>query len=146
MYYKSKRQKVGGRIYNSEVYLTRDGNNAIQNIERSVRARELISASQIYRIEIYLSSGVRSRLVTTKDETQRIAEKYQLEKLPGTGNPKYKGDPQIIYDELRKDFTNIDWDTRFPNHDGKGYKRLVYALLYGENECTIIKKEEQNEI
>ena len=125
--------------------MTRNGNNIIMNMERGTRARGLISASQIYRIELYLTSGVRSRLVTTKEETQRIAEKYQLEKLPGNGNPKYKGDPQIIYDELRKDFTNIDWDTRFPNHDGKGYKRLVYALLYGENKCTIIKKENTNE-
>lgn len=143
MYYKSKRQKVGGRIYNSEVYMTRDGNNVINGIERGTRARELISASQIYRIEIYLTNGIRSKALTTKEETQRIAEKYQLEKLPGTGNPKYKGDPQIIYNELRKDFTNIDWDNRFPNHDGKGYKRLVYALLYGENKCTIIKKEDK---
>lgn len=143
MYYKSKRQKVGGRIYNSEVYMTRDGNNVINGIERSTRAREFISASQIYRIEIYLTNGIRSRALTTKDETQRIAEKYQLEKLPGTGNPKYKGDPQIIYNELRKDFTNIDWDNRFPNHDGKGYKRLIYALLYGESKCTIIKKEDK---
>ena len=126
--------------------MTRDGNNVIQSIEHSVRARELISASQIYRIEMYLTNGIRSKALTTKEETRRIAEKYQLEKLPGTGNPRYKGNPQIIYDELRKDFTNIDWDARFPNHDGKGYKRLVYALLYGESKCTIIKKEKQNEI
>lgn len=125
--------------------MTREGNNVIKSIENSFRARGLISASQIYRIEIYLSSGIKNRFVITKEETQRIVEKYKLEKLPCTGNPKYKGDPQIIYDELRRTFTNIDWDSRFPNHDGKGYKRLVYALLYGEDRCTIIKKEEQNE-
>lgn len=123
--------------------MNKNGNNIINGIERSNREREFISASQIYRIEIYLTNGIRSKALTTKEETQRIAEKYQLEKLPVTGNPKYKGDPQIIYNELRKDFTNIDWDNRFPNHDGKGYKRLVYALLYGESKCTIIKKEDK---
>ena len=126
--------------------MTRDGNNVIKNIEYANRIKELISASQIYRIEIYLATGIRSRDVTSKEETKRIADKYKLEKLEiGSRKVRYKGDPQIIYDELRKGFTDIDWDTRFPNHDGKGYKRLVYALLYGESKCTIIKQEKGKE-
>lgn len=143
MYYTSKKHKSGGRIYNSELYMTKEGKLSIYNMERGVKMREFTSASQIYRMEIYLSSGIRSKAVTTKEETKRIAEKYRLEKHPCEGNPKYKGDIQFIYDELRRTFTNVDWDSRFPNHDGKGYKRLVYALLYGENRCTVIKKEDK---
>lgn len=123
--------------------MNKNGNNIINGIERSNREREFISASQIYRIEIYLTNGIRSRAITSKDETKRIVEKYKLENHSNKGSPKYKGDPQIIYNELRKDFTNIDWDNRFPNHDGKGYKRLIYALLYGESKCTVIKKEDE---
>ncbi len=144
MLYSTKKTKIGSRIYNSEVYMNNRGNNIIKNIEYANRIKELISASQIYRLEIYLSTGIRSRIVTSKEETKRIADKYKLEKTSsGSSNTKYKGDPQIIYNELRKDFTDIDWDTRFPNHDGKGYKRLVYALLYGESKCTIIKNEDK---
>ena len=126
--------------------MSKNGNNIIMDMERGTRARELISASQIFRIELYLTSGIRSRHITTKKETQRIVDKYQLEKHPSEGNPKYTGDPQVIYNELRKEFTDIDWDNRFPNHDGKGYKRLVYALLYGESNCKVIKKENNEAI
>ena len=134
-YFKSSRFSSNGRTYESEVSITKDGREMINREEDSIRTRARMSASQVYRIELYVSGRGRSQYsIPNRAEAERIINTFQLEKCGSI----YKGDEAFIYARLKETYPDFAWDT-YHNRDGKGYRRLVYAVTYGDTPCTIIQ-------
>lgn len=135
MYYKSYTFKSRGRIYQSETDFSRNGSEKIRSMEESVYERVKMSGAQIFRIKYYISTGKRNPYITPTEKTlSHIVEVFHLEKK----GKIYFGDPNEIYNTLRETYPNFDW-VRFHNDDGKGFKRLSYAVTYGDAPCTIVQ-------
>lgn len=135
MYYKSYTFKSRGRIYRSETNLSRNRSEKIRSMEESAYERVKMSGAQIFRIKYYISTGKRNPYITPTEKTlSHIIEVFHLEKK----GKIYFGDPNEIYNTLRETYPDFDWN-RFPNHDGKGFKRLSYAVTYGDAPCTIVQ-------
>lgn len=135
----SKFKSVDGRIYKSDV---REKNiyKVVQKYENSIYQKCKMSAQQVYDVESYLSSGKRPGLVSS-EEKKRIVDEYHLERNNGKG--AFKGDPQIIYSILEQKYPEAI--SKFHNDDGKGYKRIVYAVYYGNKPCTVISTSDGKE-
>lgn len=129
----SRFKSVDGRIYKSEIK-EKDAYVITVKQEDSIYQKTKMSAQQVFDVECYLSSGRRPGLISIKDK-ERIIQEYSLEKNNGKG--AYIGDPQNIYKILKEKYPESV--SRFHNNDGKGYKRIVYAVYYGEAPCIIIK-------
>lgn len=133
-YYRSKKYRSGNRVYNTELAISEVGVRQIRSEEQSIHQLMRMSASQVYRVELYVSGKGRAPYNGPKgEETRRIVDTYGLV-LEGS---LYRGDPIRVYDILRSTYPSFEWE-RFPNHDGKGYKRLTYAVMYGDAPCTVI--------
>lgn len=133
-FYESVKFRSGGRVYQSEPKLTNEGLQIISSEESGLITRIRVSVSQIYRIERYLSRNERFHCsVPSKKESNTIITNYGLEKSGSI----YKGDTNVIYDILREKYPEFNWEI-YHNADGKGYKRLAYAVTYGNAPCKII--------
>ena len=132
---KTKRNSIGIKASSYGYELSKKESRQITSTEKYLKERQRLTPSQIYSVERFLDKTQILGAYCEK-ERDRIVHEYQLHR--GINSSVYVGDYNAIYGHLVEKYPNLNQE-QFHNRDGKGYLRLVYAVLYGSTPCVIIQ-------